>query len=515
MLVDQIDAGRVRSDRRRARRLWRWIVAAILLAIIALVAHPVWHIGLTLLTDHAALPPVPQGFVDDASRMNLTAVSEVIPAAGDPAEAGRQIAALLARARTEGLKVSIGGSRHTMGGHTIYPGGISLDMRPLNHVELDKQSNILRVGAGASWSQIIPFLDQRGRSIEIMQSNNSFTVGGSISANCHGWQPGRPPIASSVESFRLMLADSTVVQCSRRENAELFSLVLGGYGLFGVILDVDLHVVPNERYRAQRLVIDAGHYAEVFEHEVRNNAEVGLAYGRLRVTADHFLEQAIVNVFVRSPCAAAEMPVLTDPTLTSLKRAVFRGSAGSDYGKELRWDTELALSDRLAQSYVSRNLLLNDPVELYQNRDDATTDILQEYFVPPESFAAFVDRMRGIIPRHHADLLNVTVRHVLKDEDSFLRYADREMLSLVLLFDQPRTPEGDRAAQSLTMELIDAALELGGRYYLPYRLHATQEQFQQAYPQAQRFFELKRKYDPDELFQNQFYLKYGVSSEPR
>jgi FAD/FMN-containing dehydrogenase len=44
---------------------------------------------------------------------------------------------------------------------------------------------------------------------------------------------------------------------------------------------------------------------------------------------------------------------------------------------------------------------------------------------------------------------------------------------------------------------------------LPYRLHATREQFAQAYPQAREFFELKRKYDPDELFDNAFYNTYG------
>jgi hypothetical protein len=47
---------------------------------------------------------------------------------------------------------------------------------------------------------------------------------------------------------------------------------------------------------------------------------------------------------------------------------------------------------------------------------------------------------------------------------------------------------------------------------LPYRLHAKVEQFYRAYPQAQRFFELKRKYDPDELFQNELYRKYNTVS---
>ncbi len=34
-----------------------------------------------------------------------------------------------------------------------------------------------------------------------------------------------------------------------------------------------------------------------------------------------------------------------------------------------------------------------------------------------------------------------------------------------------------------------------------------------AYPQVDEFFELKGKYDPDELFQNEFYLKYGTKCE--
>jgi 5-formyltetrahydrofolate cyclo-ligase len=63
--------------------------------------------------------------------------------------------------------------------------------------------------------------------------------------------------------------------------------------------------------------------------------------------------------------------------------------------------------------------------------------------------------------------------------------------------------------EPLTRALIDAALAQGGRYYLPYRLHATREQFAAAYPQAPEFFERKRRYDPGELFQNRFYAAYA------
>jgi FAD/FMN-containing dehydrogenase len=63
--------------------------------------------------------------------------------------------------------------------------------------------------------------------------------------------------------------------------------------------------------------------------------------------------------------------------------------------------------------------------------------------------------------------------------------------------------------EALTQELIDAAIECEGCYYLPYRLHATKAQFYKAYPQAASFFTWKRRFDSEEIFQNQFYLKYG------
>jgi FAD/FMN-containing dehydrogenase len=78
-----------------------------------------------------------------------------------------------------------------------------------------------------------------------------------------------------------------------------------------------------------------------------------------------------------------------------------------------------------------------------------------------------------------------------------------------MFFSQPRTAAGDAEMQAMTVDLVDAALQAGGRYYLPYRLHATPAQFLRAYPQANEFFSLKRRYDPQERFQNQFYRKYG------
>jgi FAD/FMN-containing dehydrogenase len=195
--------------------------------------------------------------------------------------------------------------------------------------------------------------------------------------------------------------------------------------------------------------------------------------------------------------------------MARLRRSVFRGSADSDYGKELRWSAETRLQPLLAGKTFSRNQLLNESADVFQNRLPDTTDILHEYFVPRDRVTGFVTAMRDAVSRHRPNLLNVTVRAVDEDTDTFLRYADKPMIAFVMLLVQERNSDGEARMQELAHELIDAAMAHDGRYYLPYRLHATREQFYRAYPQAHEFFALKRKYDPDALFQNEFYAKYA------
>ena len=167
----------------------RRVVLPLTIALIVLagvLARPVLHLLYTVYRDRDELETTPVGDVDDASRLNQTKVGQVWRIALDLDEPERQLAQLLAKARADGRRVAIAGARHSMGGHTIAPGGIVIDMLPFRRMEWNEASDLLAVQAGALWSDVIPYLDRHGRSVAVMQSNNSFSVGGSISVNCHG-----------------------------------------------------------------------------------------------------------------------------------------------------------------------------------------------------------------------------------------------------------------------------------------------------------------------------------------
>ncbi|OQP64156.1 hypothetical protein A3860_22385 [Niastella vici] len=488
------------------KRTLRRILIFLLLIVLVVIARPVSFLLYTYYKDQQATRVQKAGYSNDASHLNETAIGTLVKVPENVDEAITQIAQLIKQASLQGKKISIAGAQHSMGGHTIYPNGIVLDMKSFHYMKYDSISNTLLVGSGALWSEIIPYLDKYNRSVAVMQSNNSFSVGGSISVNCHGWQPNSPPIASTVASFRLIRANGEIVTCSRNENRELFSLVLGGYGLFGVILDVKLHVVENKMYKTQQYVIKSCDYIREYNRLATGKTDLGMVYGRININPSHFMEEAIIGTFLIDSKAAFKP--LGESGFTAIRRTVFRGSANSAYGKNLRWKAEKLIAAQINGKTVSRNQLQNEGVEVYQNTDTAYTDILHEYFIPTNSVVQFIDRLKAIIPTHKVDLLNITVRNVQKDEDTYLRYANEEVFGFVMLFNQAKTPEAENEMKALTQQLVNEAIALGGTYYLPYRLHATKEQLYKAYPQAREFFLLKKKYDSAEVFSNKFYETY-------
>src|SRR5438045_7930932 len=124
-----------------------------------------------------------------------------------------------------------------------------------NHMSVDTKSKILTVQSGAIWHNIQEYLNPYKLSIEAMQSIDVPTVGGTISVNAHGLDHRVGGIASTIQSLRLMLADGSIQTLSRRENDELFQAVVGGYGLFGIILDVQLTLMDNLGYTKVTTII--------------------------------------------------------------------------------------------------------------------------------------------------------------------------------------------------------------------------------------------------------------------
>ena len=127
--------------------------------------------------------------------------------------------------------VCVAGGRFSMGGQTRAPDALQLDMARMDRLlELDADALRVRVQAGMRWRALQDLLDPHDLSVKVMQSYSNFSVGGSVSVNCHGRYVGNGAIAGTVRALQLVTAGGEVLELSRQQHPELFAAVLGGYG---------------------------------------------------------------------------------------------------------------------------------------------------------------------------------------------------------------------------------------------------------------------------------------------
>lgn len=446
--------------------------------------------------------------LDDASRLNATPISRqaILTASGD-GKLVRELRAALGEAATEGRPIAFGGARHSMGGQSLPRNGIAAAFAAAA-VEPDTARRVYRASAGARWRDVIRVLDPLGFSPAVTQSNHDFSIGGTLSVNAHGWPVPFGPFGATIRRFRIMLADGSVMTCSNSENTELFRLAVGGYGLFGIVIDADLAMVDNSLLTPVSELMKADAFAQRFVARAADPS-LRMLYGRLSVAGAGFLQQALLVGYTPAPQPPDRLPPPKKSSAYAfVSREIFRGQIGSERGKRVRWMAETRLMPKVGQVALTRNTLLNEPVAALADRDSGRTDILHEYFVATDRLDDFLAACRAIIPSHRQDLLNVTLRYVDADSTSVLAYASEPRIAAVMLFVQKRTAEADDDMRAMTVKLIDRVLALGGSYYLPYRLHATREQMRIAYPRVDEFAAAKRRYDPQLRFRNALWDTY-------
>ncbi|MDT7835171.1 FAD-binding oxidoreductase [Aquabacterium sp. OR-4] len=456
--------------------------------------------GLTLLppTCLAAEALVPVG--------NVTGLFSVMVARVQVPRSAHQVARALAD--WPGT-VAVGGGRYSMGGQVAAAGGLHLDMRAMNAlVWLRPDQRSVRVQAGMRWRELQDHLDPLGLAVKTMQSFSNFTVGGSVSVNVHGRYVGHGPIGHSVRALQLVLADGQVVEASPGERAELFRAAIGGYGAVGVITEVELDLAENRRITREVRTLALADYAGFFAREVLADPDAVLHNADL-LPPD--FEQPVAITWRRAP---ADMP------LTEAARLVPVGQA---YGLERQvvravteWPGGATLHRQVLHPLLTRGPAVKwlnheasrDVAQLEPASREHSTYVLQEYFVPPAQWLPFVRAMAGVLRRHRVRALNISIRHSPADRVSLLPWAPQAVFSLVLYYKQRTDAAAIEAVARWTRELVDQVLAHGGRWYLPYQLHATRAQFERAYPEVAALRRVKRSVDPAGRLGNELWRRY-------
>ncbi|HEY0009695.1 MAG TPA: FAD-binding oxidoreductase [Tepidisphaeraceae bacterium] len=413
--------------------------------------------------------------------------------------------------------ISIAGGRHAMGGQQFGTNTLHLDTRSLNAVlAFDAIAGTIDVEAGIDWPTLIAATHrlQPGQvrwGINQKQTGaDDMTLAGSISANAHGRGLLMQPIVQDVEHLDVLLTSGEIVRCSRSENCELFSLVVGGYGLFGIILRVRLRLAPRVKVRRLVDIIDLDDAANAIYRRV----ESGCTFGDFQYSIDaqdtSFLRRGVF------PCYhPVDDGVPIDEGASDLKRDDWLKLIGLAYR-----DKREAFA-RYSQYYLSTHgrVYWSDTMQLstyvpdyaqtiHDAPDAARPDeslMIGELYVPPNRLLAFMSAARRVLHDEGVEDIYGTIRAIQQDAVTFLPWARANYACVIFNLRTLHTPQGIATTCNTFRRLNDAAIAEGGSFFLTYHRYATREQIEACYPMFQRFLHLKRTYDPAFRIESDWY----------
>jgi FAD/FMN-containing dehydrogenase len=432
---------------------------------------------------------------------------------------------LIADISATGGHVSVCGGRHAMGGQQFATNQTLIDTRKLNRLlDLDIDRGLARVEAGIQWPALIQSIlevQQRQRPADaprwgIAQKQtgaDNLTIGGSISANVHGRGLLMSPIADDVESFVILTADHQTKLCSRWENPELFSLAIGGYGLFGVIVEVTLRLT---RRRTLRRVVKICPIERAMQ-EAQQHIREGYLYGDFQFEIDpnspNYLTHGVFSSYCptddrREPPPDQRVLSREDwiDLLTLAHSDPSRGFAA--YAEHyLKTDGQLYKTDlHQLSEYLGE---YHADVDRRTHATCVGSEMITELYVPPVELPGFLRAAAKMLIEQNARVIYGTIRLIQPDPDTVMAWARARSACIIFNLHVDHLPaQIDRAADAFR-RLIDLAIAAGGSYYLTYHRFATPEQLERCYPRVREFFARKRAYDPHELFRSDWYCHYA------
>ena len=407
------------------------------------------------------------------------------------------------------------GARHAMGGQQFLSDGWLLDTGGLDRiVDFDPERGLLTVQAGVRWPAVLDWLARHPANLKawtIRQKQtgaDDFSLGGAFASNIHGRGLAFAPFVEDVESIVLIDHRGEPIVADRDRNANWFALAAGGYGLFGLLAQLTLRLVPRTRLRREVELLRVGALMTRLETAIAQGCSYGDFQFAIDPRSDDFLDLGIVSCYRPVP----EDEASTESATRHLRAQDFAHLlhlAHTDPSRAFREYADFYLASH-GQHYLSDTQQSGVYLDGYHRPIDAAlghcgSEMITELYVPRSRLAEFMGAAADSLRRHRAQPIYGTVRLVTRDPTSVLAWAREDWACIVFNLHVRHDADGRQAAATAFRALIDDALRYGGCYYLTYHRHATRAQVEAAYPQFREFLRRKRELDPDRRWDSDWY----------
>jgi FAD/FMN-containing dehydrogenase len=306
-----------------------------------------------------------------------------------------------------------------------------------------------------------------------------------------------------------MVASGEVLRCSREENSELFWATVGGMGLTGVILELELRMRRIESAYLDGELIRAGNIDAAIEAFERTDAQYGYSVAWIDCNSvGNALGRSILNVgnfatLDSLPRDLAQNPLSTMPRLSPFVPFDFR-VVNSLTVRAFNAVNYAFHREKAAHTIFDWNSFFY-PLDSIRNwpRIYGKSGFVQYQCVWPsaESRAGLVEMLEAITRSRRGSFLAVLKK--FGAQDGLLSFP---MPGYTVAIDFPVT---DGMLEFL--ETLDAmVLKRGGRVYLAKDARMSPETFRAMYPNLGKWQAAKAVADPDNRFSSSLSRRLGM-----
>jgi FAD/FMN-containing dehydrogenase len=391
-------------------------------------------------------------------------------------------------ARSHDLLVAVRGGGHNIAGNAVCDGGLVIDLSPMRSIQVDQATRTARVGAGCTLGDVDRTTQGYGLATPL-GVNSTTGIAGLTLGGGFGWLSRRLGLTiDNLLSADVVTAEGEIVRTSARDNADLFWAIRGGGGNFGIVtsFEFQLHRVGPEVLSG--LVI----------HPLASAREVLRFYRDfLPTTPEEFACWFVLRLAPPLPFLAPEWhgkPILAlamcwsgDIAEGERVAAPLRGFGkplADVVGRNPFADWQTALDPLLTPGF--RNYWKSHD---FRELSDGLIDVLLTY--------------AGKIPDPNSEIAYAQLGGAISQvPQQATAYGHREAQFAMNVHGRWADPEKDEACIAWSRDLFKAAAPFAtGAVYVNFMTQDEGERVRAAYgSNYERLVQLKRKYDPTNLF---------------
>jgi len=435
----------------------------------------------------------------------------------------------LAFCRRNKMSICPRGGGYSYGDIILNDRNVILDTSKINRIlDFNERTGRMIVEPGVTMIDIFKHVLHLRFALAATPSESTITVAGAVGGNVNGrdgWRLGN--FGDQVVALRLLTASGQILDVDRNENADVFHAVIGGLGLLGIIVQatIQLQRIPSPFLEISRTPVE--NIDRLLEHmqEVEASSDFAIVWLDTCAKGEN-IGRAVVHAtkWVDREGTPDEIRALVAGSFARLQRRLRQSRMLSPISGFIV--TSMLQVQQISVLFFNRLYFYYSRIRHRLHSADNVESFLRynfdASFIIPSATTVCGPRGYTIqlsVPRSDAraaitEMIRLCqaspclpaklIMRVHRPDDYLISFCEDGYSLNFELHPKPRHVE--RMTQFVEM-LIESVIRFGGKVHLAKDMVLTRDQFQRLFPRYGEFLAIKRRLDPDELFQSDMYRR--------